>query len=63
VIIDGALYYMYMFRDNPESAGVSVQVFQQGIKNMQGIFINKYERVYDTRISRGSRNSYGYKGR
>ena len=62
VIIDGALYYMYMFRDNPESAGVSVQVFQQGIKNMQGIFINKYERVYDTRISRGSRNSYGYKG-
>jgi hypothetical protein len=29
---------------------------------MQGIFINKYERVYDTRISRGSRNSYGYKG-
>lgn len=57
VIIDGALYYMYMFRDNPESAGVTLQIFQQGIKNMQGIFINKYEEVYDTRIFRNKRNS------
>ena len=62
VIIDGALYYMYMFRDNPEAAGVSVQVFQQGIKNMQGIFINKYEKVYDTRISRNSKMSPEYIG-
>ena len=63
VIIDGALYYMYMFRDNPESAGVTLQVFQQGIKNMQGIFINKYEEVYDTRVLRGKRTqsaSVGY---
>jgi hypothetical protein len=62
VIIDGALYYMYMFRDNPEAAGVSIQVFQQGIKNMQGIFINKYERVYDTRVSRNSKMSPEYIG-
>lgn len=62
VIIDGALYYMYMFRDNPEAAGVSIQVFQQGIKNMQGIFINKYERVYDTRISKNSKLSPEYIG-
>ena len=63
VIIDGALYYMYMFRDNPEAAGVTLQVFQQGIKNMQGIFINKYEEVYDTRVLRGKRTqsaSIGY---
>lgn len=52
VIIDGAIYYMYMFRDNPESAGVSVQVFQQGVKNMQSILINKYENIYDTRVSK-----------
>ena len=58
VIIDGALYYMYMFRDNPESAGVTIQVFQQSIKNMQGILINKYQRVYDTRINRKSKTEY-----
>jgi len=46
-----------MFRDNPESAGVSIQIFQQGIKNMQGILINKYQSVYDTRITRNSRSS------
>jgi hypothetical protein len=62
VIIDGAVYYMYMFRDNPEAAGVSIQIFQQGIKNMQGIFINKYERVYDTRVSRNSKLSPEYIG-
>jgi hypothetical protein len=57
VILDGGLYYLYMFRDNPESAGVSIQIFQQGIKNMQGILINKYQSVYDTRITRNSRSS------
>ena len=62
VIIDGALYYMYMFRDNPESATLTAQVFQQGVKNMQGIFINKYERVYDTRVPRKSRSSQDYVG-
>jgi len=62
VIIDGALYYMYMFRDNPEAAGVSIQVFQQGIKNMQGILINKYGRVYDTRISKVSKLNHDYIG-
>ena len=54
---------MYMFRDNPEAAGVTLQVFQQGIKNMQGIFINKYEEVYDTRVLRGKKTqsaSVGY---
>ena len=58
VIIDGALYYMYMFRDNPESAGVTIQVFQQAIKNMQSILINKYSRVYDTRMNKKSKTKY-----
>jgi len=58
VIIDGALYHMYMFRDNPESAGVSAQVFQQGIKDMQGILINKFNSVRDTRILRSRRASF-----
>lgn len=49
-IIEGALYYMYMFRDNNEAAGLALSVFQQGIKNMQTILINKYDHLTDTRV-------------
>lgn len=62
VIIDGAIYYMYMFRDNPESAGIALQVFQQGVKNMQSILINKYEGIYDTRVTRKSKTGKNYIG-
>lgn len=49
-IIDGALYHMYMFRDNNEAANITLQVFRQGIKNMQGLLINQYDHVTDTRV-------------
>ena len=52
IIIDGALYQVYLFRDNAESAGLQLQIFQQGIKEMQSILINKYETVRDTRTVR-----------
>lgn len=55
VIIEGALYHMYMFRDNPEAAGVAAQIYQQGIKEMQSILINKYDSIRDTRIIRPRR--------
>lgn len=48
---------MYMFRDNMESAGISAQLFQQGVKEMQGILMNKYEAIRDTRISIDIRNN------
>ena len=54
VIIEGALVQMYMFRDNTESAGISTALFQQGIKDMQGVLINKYEAISDTRVWRRS---------
>jgi len=55
VIIEGALYHMYMFRDNPEAAGVAAQIYQQGIKEMQSILINQYNSIRDTRILRPRR--------
>jgi hypothetical protein len=60
VVADGALYHMYMFRDNPEQAGVSSQLFLQGVKEMQSILINKYQAIRDTRIYRktGLRTSF-----
>lgn len=52
ILIDGALYQVYLFRDNTEAAGVSLTLFQQGIKEMQSILINKYETITDTRTVR-----------
>lgn len=50
VIVEGALYTMYMFRDNTEQASAAATVFQQGVKEMQTLLINKYNRMYDTRV-------------
>jgi hypothetical protein len=51
VIVEGALYYMYMFRDNPEQANVAAIVFQQGLKEMRTVLVNNYNRMYDTRVA------------
>ena len=50
VVIEGALYYMYMFRDNSEAANIAATVFEQGVKEMRTLLINKYEKISDTRI-------------
>ena len=51
VIVEGALYFMYMFRDNIEQANMAALVFQQGVKEMRTLLINKYNRMYDTRVA------------
>jgi len=52
ILIDGALYHMYMFKDNLEAAQSSYEIYMQGIKNLQSLYINNYEYIRDTRISR-----------
>lgn len=42
VIIDGAMYYAYMFRDNIEMANLSQSKFDNGIKQMRTVLINEY---------------------
>jgi len=44
VIVDGGMYYAYMFRDNIESARVSFQKFEDGMKRMRTQSIN--ENIY-----------------
>jgi len=44
VVVDGAMYYAYMFRDNLEMANLSQSKFENGIKNMRTILVN--ENVY-----------------
>lgn len=50
VLIDGALYHMYMFKDNMESAQAAFIAFERGIKDLQTLYINNTVSIRDTRI-------------
>ena len=54
VIVDGAMYHAYMFRGDLNSAQLSLQKFNDGLKNMRTIYINRYEYVRSTVINRYS---------
>lgn len=50
VIVDGAMYYAYMFRGDTQAATMSQDKFQQGIKHMRSLHINRTEYLRDTRV-------------
>ena len=50
VIIDGATSYVYQDRGETQQYGINFARFDQGIKNMQTLLINKYEYVRSTYI-------------
>jgi hypothetical protein len=61
VIVDGAMYYAYMFRGNEQSAAVAKTKFEQGIKAMRIMLINRYEYVRSTAIQQNKRYIAGYR--
>ena len=52
VVIDGALYHCFMFRDNTQQAAVVRQRFEEGVDRMRTLLINRFTDVRDTRVSR-----------
>jgi hypothetical protein len=50
IIVDGAMYYTYFFRGDIETADRVWQRFEDGIKNMRTLYINRYDKIRDTRI-------------
>lgn len=50
VIVDGALYHLYMFKDNLESSQAAYMAFEKGIKDLQTLYINNYKYVSDMRV-------------
>ena len=52
VVIDGALYHCYMFRDNAQQSSIAKQKFDEGIERMRTLLINRFIDVRDTRVSR-----------
>jgi hypothetical protein len=54
IIVDGAMHYAYTFRGNTQDASIYLQKFEEGIKDMRSLYINRYDYVRDTRIMRTS---------
>ena len=52
IVIDGALYHCYMFRDNLQQASVTKAKFDEGIDRMRTLLINRFTDVRDTRVGR-----------
>ena len=50
IITDGAMYYVQIFRNDNQSAQMSLSKFNEGVKNMRSIWINRFEYVYDNRV-------------
>ena len=51
IIIDGAMYHAYMFRGNEQSAAMSKAKFEEGIKRMRTILINRYNYVTSSYVA------------
>ena len=50
VIVDGAMYYTYMFRSNEQAASLAKSRFDEGLKQMRSQLINRHEYVRSTVI-------------
>jgi hypothetical protein len=50
VITDGAMYYVYQFRGDTQAAQLSLQKFEQGLKQLRSLHINRTDYLRDTRV-------------
>lgn len=58
VIVDGAMFYAYQFQGDMQAAQIAQNKFQQGIKNMRTLNINRIESLRDTRIHHNDTRGY-----
>lgn len=59
VIINSAMYHLYMFRGNSEQAAIAQNKAKAGVNNMRTILMNHYENVSTTQVSHGRGPYFG----
>ena len=59
VVIDGATAFVYQYRGEMQQYQLNFARFEQGIKNVQSLLVNKYEYVRSTVIYRPSNYNIG----
>ena len=52
VIADGATAFVYQYRGETSQYQLNMQRFEQGIKNMQTLLVNRFEYVRSTYLPR-----------
>jgi hypothetical protein len=52
VVIDGATAFVYQYRGETQQYQLNMQRFEQGIKNMQTLLVNRFNYVRSTYIPR-----------
>lgn len=50
IIVDGAMYNVYQFRGDVQAAQLAFDKFEQGIKQLRSLHINRTEYIRDTRV-------------
>ena len=50
VLVDGSMYYVYQFRGDTQAAQLSLNKFEQGIKQLRSLHINRTDYLRDTRV-------------
>ena len=56
VVVDGAMFYSYLFRGNTQDSNLMFNKFETGIKDLRTIYINRYEYIRDTRAKYSNLN-------
>ena len=57
VIVDGAMYYAYLFRENTQDAVLAKEKFTEGIDNMRSLLVNRFEYVRSSMIVNNTGNT------
>lgn len=60
VIVDGAMYHAYMFRSNEQAAGIAKSKFEEGLKRMRTILINRFVYMRSTAIIQGGNTASSF---
>lgn len=59
VIIDGAMYHAYMFRSNEQAANIAKSKFEEGLKRMRTMLVNRYSYMRSTYIPQQRASAFG----
>lgn len=59
VIVDGAMYHAYMFRSNEQAANIAKNKFEEGLKRMRTLLVNRYTYMRSTMVAQPSMSAFG----
>ena len=57
IIVDGAMYHAYMFRGNEQAASFAKNKYEEGLKKMRIMLVNRFEYVRATAIYKNNTRS------